>query len=71
MAEQSHKTEMAAAVRGDFERLRRRRGDTVTLDVPSPPPETAEAPPDTGPGDHRKRSRCSAACSADSRSGDG
>ena len=49
MAEQSHKTEMAAALRGDFERLRRRRGDTVTLDVPSPPPETAEAPPDQHP----------------------
>jgi hypothetical protein len=49
MAEQSHKTEMAAALRGDFERLRRRRGDTVTLDVPSPAPDSAEPPAETQP----------------------
>ncbi len=28
MGEQSHKEEMRAALRGDFERLRARRGDT-------------------------------------------
>lgn len=44
MAEQSHKTEMAAALRGDFERLRRRRGDAVALDVASAEAERSTEP---------------------------
>jgi hypothetical protein len=43
MEEQSHKQEMAAAVRGDFERLqaRRRAEDAPTAASPYPPAEAA------------------------------
>jgi hypothetical protein len=35
--EQSHKSEMGAALRGDFERLRaRRRGDSSLIEPPTP-----------------------------------
>ena len=50
MKEQSHKSEMRAAVRGDFERLRARRGEAtlqapraVETDVPEPEPATVKA----------------------------
>ncbi|MDH4345287.1 MAG: hypothetical protein OEW31_03020 [Thermoleophilia bacterium] len=44
MSEQSHKREMAAAVRGDFARLRQ-RGVATTLHVPTA--EESEQPPAT------------------------
>ena len=53
MKEQSHKSEMRAALRGDFERLRARRGGETALIEQSataepvdaaPAPETALAP---------------------------
>jgi hypothetical protein len=47
--EQSHKSEMRAALRGDFERLRARRGKESTLIEPSAPPEQVVAEPQTGP----------------------
>ena len=49
--EQSHKSEMGAALRGDFERLRARRGAVGTLvEPPAPtPPEAAEPSPEPHP----------------------
>ena len=47
MKEQSHKNEMRAALRGDFERLRARRQDgppTVVAATPEPVTETAPEP---------------------------
>jgi hypothetical protein len=43
--EQSHKSEMSAALRGDFERLRARRGEPVEETLQLPRPEPVEAPP--------------------------
>ena len=37
MKEQSHKSEMRAALRGDFERLRARREDGAAPIAPAPP----------------------------------
>jgi hypothetical protein len=40
--EQSHKREMRAALRGDFERLRARRGgDTALIEAPAPDGDVA------------------------------
>jgi hypothetical protein len=44
--EQSHKTEMGAALRGDFERLRARGGAGV-MTAPEPTQPVAEPVPDT------------------------
>ena len=56
MDEQSHKEEMRAALRGDFERLRARRGDAapalpepVAAPVAAPPPQGAADPPAGAP----------------------
>jgi hypothetical protein len=46
--EQSHKDEMRAAVKGDFERLRQRVGDGVEP-VLRPPPRKAPATPAVEP----------------------
>ena len=53
MKEQSHKDEMSAAIRGDFERLRE-RGVSATLAPVEPPdePEPVDEPCDTEPGEH-------------------
>lgn len=45
MREQSHKDEMRAALRGDFERLRSRRDGPLTLEI-APEPEALPAQPD-------------------------
>ncbi len=52
MEEQSHKQEMAAALRGDFERLRARRGVTET-----PLPASPTAPPRSVEPSHEDGSR--------------
>ena len=51
MKEQSHKSEMRAALRGDFERLRARRGGVsdVATQVPQPTPEPEPAEPSPAP----------------------
>ncbi|RDI74909.1 hypothetical protein Gocc_0707 [Gaiella occulta] len=46
MKEQSHKDEMRAALRGDFERLRSRRDGPLTLEI-APEPEALPAQPGT------------------------
>lgn len=43
MDEQSHKEEMRAALRGDFERLRARLGENGLLSPPAGEPPTAPA----------------------------
>lgn len=50
MDEQSHKEEMRAALRGDFERLRARRGDAArpTTDEALPPAVSAVELPGAG-----------------------
>jgi len=64
MHEQSHKDEMRDALRGDFERLRARRGDAALIAlstkpvgvVPEPAAESAPAivtPPEPPPAVHR------------------
>lgn len=40
MDEQSHKEEMRAALRGDFERLRARRGGAAPPAAVGPPPQS-------------------------------
>ena len=46
MKEQSHKSEMRAALRGDFERLRARREDVVTPMAVAHPAEKPDAAPE-------------------------
>jgi len=45
--EQSHKSEMRAALRGDFERLRARREDVAAPIAAAPPVAAPVAAPDT------------------------
>jgi hypothetical protein len=47
--EQSHKREMGAALRGDFERLRARLGSETALIEPPAPVEPAVAGPEPEP----------------------
>ena len=47
--EQSHKSEMGAALRGDFERLRARRGGEKALIEPPAPSHPAAAEPEPLP----------------------
>ena len=44
MKEQSHKSEMRAALRGDFERLHARRQETIEPAVPAAAAEQDERP---------------------------
>ena len=61
MQEQSHKSEMGAALRGDFERLRaRRNGGVMTAAEPviaeagvEPAPSAVEGPAEAAAGDLR------------------
>ena len=47
MKEQSHKSEMRAALKGDFERLRARREDGATPPAVAPPAEEPVSAPET------------------------
>ena len=47
MKEQSHKSEMRAALRGDFERLRARREDVAAPIAVAPPVTAPVAAPET------------------------
>ncbi len=58
MDEQSHKDEMRAALRGDFERLRARRGGPEPLGAGTLPAQPVVPPPAVGepvPGDVGRR----------------
>ena len=46
MREESHLEEMRSAIRGDFERLRERRGDQELMRVGAAPPDEPEEPPE-------------------------
>lgn len=57
VSEESHVEAMRAAIRGDFERLERRRGTLVLMRRPDPRPEApAEADEEPGPGAPPRRS---------------
>lgn len=51
MDEQSHKEEMRAALRGDFERLRARRGSTAVAIAQEHPLQAVSAGESPGAGD--------------------
>jgi hypothetical protein len=53
MEEQSHKQEMAAALRGDFERLRERRDPGAAVASPAPEPARPDEPPEATPPGRR------------------